>query len=642
MASNAENATPFGKTALLLHMIQQSQLDEAIRAQLTTHRGQPLGDIMIEKKILTPQQVQIVLSRQSAKALVCPQCHKRYQILLYQSSRTYRCRKCPGEVALVGETIALHASQRSSGNIDLMGLTQELEIVKDKVSTDGIDFVPETKKISTRQVLENAGMEAFIVDYTKRPQARQKANYLGWIITILFFSAIGFGSAYLFAIFSNAKTDEPSRRPTTIEPTEAQIALEYQKIQTQPVLLDNRESIKAKLELWRNFEQKYPKSSHLGKVSEEIQGLEIALVKLQQRGQILQELQSAQVYLDQAQFALVETKLQQISAMAASLGMEGEIQKFADTLQKAAEKKFTSTLATAQKLGEQKKYEQAIALIQAEQIQQLKNIQELISNQIQEYQAFHQELTWIQAWPSALAKVYPKLMTRDYAASQAILNQELGTLATENKWLVSSLQDIAEMEAMWKQLHITLQKLEKSRVSWQTADGKQVSGILDKWTPQEENLYIKTSTGYKNIRLAQLASAEIAKLLKLEANAAQTHIFIMLLVPWKTAPALKFAIDRLAKDSLEYKKTFLYLAADFKVALASNDVNRIKANISYLGQYPSPFFKEIVGPELSNWLWQTAQNPKYTKKQQQFFVEILLKHFPSTPAAQEAKKRASK
>jgi len=52
MASNAENATPFGKTALLLHMIQQSQLDEAIRAQLTTHRGQPLGDIMIEKKNL--------------------------------------------------------------------------------------------------------------------------------------------------------------------------------------------------------------------------------------------------------------------------------------------------------------------------------------------------------------------------------------------------------------------------------------------------------------------------------------------------------------------------------------------------------------------------------------------------------------
>ena len=90
--------TPFGKAAILLKMATLEQVNDALLAQVTNSKGKKLGEIMLEKGYLTSKDVHTILARQKTQTLGCPKCDKKYQIVLYQKGRSYKCKTCAVEL----------------------------------------------------------------------------------------------------------------------------------------------------------------------------------------------------------------------------------------------------------------------------------------------------------------------------------------------------------------------------------------------------------------------------------------------------------------------------------------------------------------------------------------------------------------
>ncbi len=86
----------FGKTAILLKMLTQEQVNDALLCSVTSHQGKKIGEILMEMGYLSSEQVEMILGRQKTKMMYCPQCLNKYQILLFQDSKTYECKNCHG------------------------------------------------------------------------------------------------------------------------------------------------------------------------------------------------------------------------------------------------------------------------------------------------------------------------------------------------------------------------------------------------------------------------------------------------------------------------------------------------------------------------------------------------------------------
>lgn len=93
---------PFGKACVLLRFATEEQVQEALDEQ-KKNPGKTLGEIMVAQKILTHEKVKTVLSRQKSETLICHACNKKYQIVLYQSGRSYKCKVCNRELEKFSE-----------------------------------------------------------------------------------------------------------------------------------------------------------------------------------------------------------------------------------------------------------------------------------------------------------------------------------------------------------------------------------------------------------------------------------------------------------------------------------------------------------------------------------------------------------
>lgn len=90
----------FGKTAILLKILTQEQVNDALLYSVTSHKGKKIGEILVEMGYLTFEQVEMILARQKTKMMYCPQCETKYQILLFQESKTYECKNCHAKLQI--------------------------------------------------------------------------------------------------------------------------------------------------------------------------------------------------------------------------------------------------------------------------------------------------------------------------------------------------------------------------------------------------------------------------------------------------------------------------------------------------------------------------------------------------------------
>jgi serine/threonine protein kinase len=87
----------FGKLAVALGFLTREDLEKALRLQADMERvgvSKRLGEILLEKKILSREHVLLVLRAQGKRILSCKQCKKSYNVHHYRSTETYSCKHC--------------------------------------------------------------------------------------------------------------------------------------------------------------------------------------------------------------------------------------------------------------------------------------------------------------------------------------------------------------------------------------------------------------------------------------------------------------------------------------------------------------------------------------------------------------------
>ena len=58
-----------------------------------------LGEVLVQKGILKPEQIRALLAEQAKAILVCSQCRARFNVRAYDPAKTYRCNKCEGALS---------------------------------------------------------------------------------------------------------------------------------------------------------------------------------------------------------------------------------------------------------------------------------------------------------------------------------------------------------------------------------------------------------------------------------------------------------------------------------------------------------------------------------------------------------------
>ncbi|HZN62510.1 MAG TPA: hypothetical protein VFC90_08910 [Planctomycetota bacterium] len=92
----------FGKVAVSLRFVTQDQLNECLEMQ---KRGGPeanlrLGDLMMRRGLVGPDQVRRVMEVQAGLAVPCPRCATLHNVVMFMAGATFPCRKCSLMIAV--------------------------------------------------------------------------------------------------------------------------------------------------------------------------------------------------------------------------------------------------------------------------------------------------------------------------------------------------------------------------------------------------------------------------------------------------------------------------------------------------------------------------------------------------------------
>ncbi len=100
---DSREAADFGKVAVALGFLTKEDVEKAVRFQGDMEKlgvRKRLGELLLERKILTRDQVLLVLRAQGKRILACPKCEKSYNIHHYRPSETYTCKHCQGALVV--------------------------------------------------------------------------------------------------------------------------------------------------------------------------------------------------------------------------------------------------------------------------------------------------------------------------------------------------------------------------------------------------------------------------------------------------------------------------------------------------------------------------------------------------------------
>lgn len=91
------DSAEFGKLAVALGFLTKPDLEKCIALQADMSRvgvRKRLGEILLEKKILSREQVLLVLRAQGKRILTCSACKKSYNVHHFKGDETYACKHC--------------------------------------------------------------------------------------------------------------------------------------------------------------------------------------------------------------------------------------------------------------------------------------------------------------------------------------------------------------------------------------------------------------------------------------------------------------------------------------------------------------------------------------------------------------------
>lgn len=161
----------FGKVAIREGLATADEVNECLREQAKIEANgsfKRLGELMIERGVLSAGQVQKILDRQKRRIMVCKGCKARYNVPFIDGGKAVKCPRCGGDVVLPTE---VDANVQVEGSLDA-NATQVLSAVQPPPAP-ARPASPPTAAPASRMAAPAPGMAAV----AKRPTVVMKSPF---------------------------------------------------------------------------------------------------------------------------------------------------------------------------------------------------------------------------------------------------------------------------------------------------------------------------------------------------------------------------------------------------------------------------------------------------------------------------------
>lgn len=140
MAKRRREAELFGKLAMQMGLVTKVQVEGALRwLEVSRDPNMTLAQVMIEKGMLTQEQVTDIVSRQRRVPMLCRPCNVKFTIVTISDKKQVPCPKC-GKML---EPIVTPAKQEAPPEMEFN--TQMMRAVKAEVPTTSAPKGPSVK-----------------------------------------------------------------------------------------------------------------------------------------------------------------------------------------------------------------------------------------------------------------------------------------------------------------------------------------------------------------------------------------------------------------------------------------------------------------------------------------------------------------
>ena len=96
LAKKIKEEALFGRLAVKEGLATEAQVEDCLRIRQSRGEIRTLGEIMVERKILSPEQVKSLLSRQLKRIMSCPACKLSFTVTSLSAGKPVDCPRCKG------------------------------------------------------------------------------------------------------------------------------------------------------------------------------------------------------------------------------------------------------------------------------------------------------------------------------------------------------------------------------------------------------------------------------------------------------------------------------------------------------------------------------------------------------------------
>ncbi|HLF95264.1 MAG TPA: serine/threonine-protein kinase [Planctomycetota bacterium] len=226
MSGRDQDGTEFGKLAMALGFLTPADMEKALRLQTDLAKlgvTKRLGEILLEKKILSREQVLLILRAQGKRILSCHTCKKSYNVHHYRPYETYSCKHCSTKLAIPNKPVSTNVNDSITMATTVFE-AEEVKPSKSKAKAKPKPAVPAdlVHLLSGYEIVERIGQGGMGTVYKARDTIMGR-----WVAVKLLAPFLADDKEYIKRFFQEARNLQKLHHPNIVAAFDAGIAGEH-------------------------------------------------------------------------------------------------------------------------------------------------------------------------------------------------------------------------------------------------------------------------------------------------------------------------------------------------------------------------------------------------------------------------------
>jgi serine/threonine protein kinase len=218
-----KDGTEFGKLAMALGFLAPADMEKALRLQSDLSKlgiNKRLGEILLEKKILSREHVLLVLRAQGKRILTCHTCKKSYNVHHYRHYETYSCKHCATKLSLPTKPVSTNVNDSITMATTVFE-TEEIKPAKARAKGKAKAVVPEefVHLLAGYEIVERLGQGGMGTVYKARDTIMGR-----WVAVKLLAPFLAEDKEYVKRFFMEARNLQKLHHPNIVAAYDAGVA----------------------------------------------------------------------------------------------------------------------------------------------------------------------------------------------------------------------------------------------------------------------------------------------------------------------------------------------------------------------------------------------------------------------------------